>query len=118
MLNSFRHAARGVATLIATQSNARIHLAVTAAVALLALSLRLPPSEWCWLIGAAALVWTAEALNTAIELLGDVASGGSHHPLVGKAKDVAAAGVLLAAMGAALIGVIILLPQVVNNVRR
>ena len=118
MLKSLRHAARGLATLIATQSNARIHLGVTAAVVLLALSLGLSSSEWCWLIGAAALVWTAEALNTAIELLGDAASGGNHHPLVGKAKDVAAAGVLLAAMGAALIGVIILLPQVVLNVRR
>ena len=118
MIKSLRHAARGLATLIATQSNARIHLGVTAAVVLLALSLGLSSSEWCWLIGAAALVWTAEALNTAVELLGDAASGGSPHPLVGKAKDVAAAGVLLAAMGAALIGVIILLPQVVLNVRR
>ncbi len=115
MLNSLRHAARGVATLIVTQSNARIHLGVTAFVALLGLGLGLAPSEWCWLIGAAALVWTAEALNTAIELLGDAASGGNQNPLVGKAKDVAAAGVLLAAMGAALIGVIILLPQVLTT---
>jgi diacylglycerol kinase (ATP) len=118
MLTRFRHAARGAATLVATQSNARIHLAVTAVVALLALALDLSPGEWCWLVGAAALVWTAEALNTSIEILGDAASGGIHHPLVGKAKDVAAAGVLLAAMGAALIGVIILLPQVVASVRR
>jgi diacylglycerol kinase (ATP) len=118
MLKSFGHAARGVLTLIATQSNARIHLGVTTAVALLGLSLGLTPDEWCWLVGAATLVWTAEAMNTAVELLGDVASGGNHHPLVGKAKDVAAAGVLLAAMGAALIGVIILLPQLVYNVRR
>jgi diacylglycerol kinase (ATP) len=118
MLKSFRHAVRGVVLLIATQSNARIHLGVTAAVALLGLLLGLSPGEWCWLVGAAALVWTAEAMNTAIELLGDAESGGNHHPLVGKAKDVAAAGVLLAAMGAALIGVIILLPQVVYNVRR
>jgi diacylglycerol kinase (ATP) len=118
MLMRFRHAARGVATLVATQPNARIHLAVTAAVALLGFSLGLSPNEWCWLVVASALVWTAEALNTAVEILGDAASGGGPHPLVGKAKDVAAAGVLLAAMGAALIGVIILLPQVVSNVRR
>ena len=118
MLNSLRHAARGMATLVATQSNARIHLAVTAGVALLGLVLGLPPRDWCWIIVAVALVWTAEALNTAVEILGDAAAGGGHHPLVGRAKDVAAAGVLLAAMGAALIGVIILLPQVVENVRR
>jgi diacylglycerol kinase (ATP) len=104
-----------MAVLLATQTNARIHLGVTAAVVLLAIWLRLSPTEWCWLIGAASLVWTAEALNTAIELLGDVASGGSHHPLVGKAKDVAAAGVLLAAMGAALIGFIVLLPPLLTT---
>jgi diacylglycerol kinase len=57
-------------------------------------------------------------MNTAVELLGDAASDGKHHAVVGKAKDVAAAGVLLAAMGAALIGVIILLPQIMYNVRR
>ena len=118
MLSRFHHAARGAVTLVATQTNARIHIAVTAVVGLLALVLGLSPSEWCWLIGAAALVWTAEAMNTAIEILGDVASGGARHPLVGRAKDVAAAGVLLAAMGAALIGVIILLPPVMGSVRR
>jgi diacylglycerol kinase (ATP) len=118
MLKSFRHAGRGVATLIQTQTNARIHLAVTAGVALLGFIYRLTPGEWCWLVAAAALVWTAEAMNTAVELLGDAASDGKHHAVVGKAKDVAAAGVLLAAMGAALIGVIILLPQIMYNVRR
>ncbi len=118
MLKSFRHAARGVATLVATQSNARVHLAVTVVVAFLGFWLALTPSEWCWLVIAAALVWTAEAMNTAVELLGDLVSGGEQHAVVGKAKDVAAAGVLLAAMGAALIGVIILLPQLMYDVRR
>ncbi|MGH9323384.1 MAG: diacylglycerol kinase family protein [Vicinamibacteria bacterium] len=111
MLKSFQHAARGMAFFLKTQVHAQIHLGATVAVFLLAAWLRLSPTDWCWLIVAATLVWTAEALNTAVELLGDVASGGAHHPLVGKAKDVAAAGVLLAAMGAALIGVIILLPR-------
>ena len=118
MLISFRHATRGVATLVATQPNARIHLAMTAAIGILGSFLDLSPGDWCWLVSAAAMVWTAEAMNTAVELLGDVACGGEPHPIVGRAKDVAAAGVLLAAMGAALIGVIILLPPVVENVRR
>jgi diacylglycerol kinase (ATP) len=115
MYKSLLQASNGMAVLLGTQRNARIHLAATAAAALLGLALGVSPNEWCWLIAASALVWTAEALNTAIELLGDVASGGHHHPLVGRAKDVAAAGVLLAAMGAALIGVIILLPQVLTS---
>jgi diacylglycerol kinase len=102
----------GFWTLLATETNARIHLAATAIVVSLATWLHVSRDEWCWLLLAMALVWTSEAFNTAIELLGDVASGGSQHPLVGKAKDVAAAGVLLAAMAAAVIGVIIFWPQI------
>jgi diacylglycerol kinase (ATP) len=104
---SFRCAFAGVRTLLATESNARIHLTVTAVVIVLGLSLRVSRNDWCWLIAAIAGVWTAEALNTAIEILGNVAAGGVQNPVVGRAKDVAAGGVLVAAMGAALIGVII-----------
>jgi diacylglycerol kinase len=57
-------------------------------------------------------VWTAEALNTAIECLADAVAP-HRHPLVGAAKDVAACAVLLAATGAVVVGAIILGPQVV-----
>ena len=52
---------------------------------------------------------TAEALNTAFEFLADAASP-EFHPVVEKAKDVAAGAVLLAAVGAAVIGFLILGP--------
>jgi diacylglycerol kinase (ATP) len=112
---SFRCAFAGVRTLLATQSNARVHLAITAAVVVLGWSLRVSRYEWCWLIAAATGVWTAEAFNTAVEILGDEASGGAANPLVGRAKDVAAGAVLLAAMGAAVIGVIIFLPRLLDT---
>ena len=48
-------------------------------------------------------VWTAEALNTAFESLCDVASP-EFHPLVERAKDVAAGAVLISAIGAVAIG--------------
>jgi diacylglycerol kinase (ATP) len=54
-------------------------------------------------------VWTAEALNTALELLADAASP-DFHPLVAKAKDVAAGAVLLSAVGSVVIGLLILGP--------
>ena len=60
--------------------------------------LDLSPGDWCWLVGAAAMVWTAEAMNTAVELLGDVACGGAPHPVVGRAKDVAAAEAAVGAL--------------------
>jgi diacylglycerol kinase (ATP) len=56
-------------------------------------------------------VWTAEALNTAFEFLCDVASP-EFHPLVKQAKDVAAAAVLIAAMGATIIGLLVFVPHV------
>jgi diacylglycerol kinase (ATP) len=54
-------------------------------------------------------VWTAEALNTALELLADVASP-EFHPLVEKAKDVAAGAVLISAIGSVIIGLLVFGP--------
>jgi len=107
---SFRHAIRGVATLVASQHNARIHAAVTLAVVVLGLVLGVSRLEWALLALAIGLVLAAEALNTALEWLCDVASPG-HHPLVKKAKDVGAAGVLLAAIAAATAGLIVFVPR-------
>ena len=56
-------------------------------------------------------VWTAESLNTAVELLADAALP-EFHPLVRKSKDVAAAAVLIAAGGALLIGILVFVPHV------
>jgi diacylglycerol kinase (ATP) len=56
-----------------------------------------------------ALVWLGEALNTAVELLADAVSP-TPHPLIGRAKDVAAGGVLLAAGAAVVIGLMVFIP--------
>ena len=66
--------------------------------------------EWCAVVLAIALVWVAEALNTALERLTDLASP-QYNPLAGKAKDIAAGAVLIAALGAVSIGVIIFGPR-------
>lgn len=107
---SFGHAGRGVAKLLATQHNTWIHALATACVLGLAIFLGLGRSEWVALLVAVALVWVAEALNTAIELLCDRVSP-EHDPLIGHAKDVAAGGVLIAAAIAAVIGFLVLGPS-------
>lgn len=112
---SFAHAFRGVAALLATQPNARIHAAATAAALALAGALRVAAGEWIALALAIALVWTAEALNTAIEALCDVASP-QPHPLVRRAKDVAAAAVLFAAAGAVVVGILVFGPRLAGLV--
>ena len=66
--------------------------------------------EWCVIFVAITSVWTAEALNSAIEFLADEVSL-EKRELIGKAKDAGAAGVLLASAGAAVIGLIVFLPH-------
>ncbi len=96
-----------------TQRNAWVHVAVSSVVILAGWTLRLTAGEWCWLFVAMGAVWVAEALNTAVELLADaVMPRPPAHPLVGRAKDVAAGGVLVAAVMAAAIGICVLLPHV------
>jgi diacylglycerol kinase len=67
--------------------------------------------EWLWICVAIVLVWSAEAFNTALEQLAD-ALHPQHHPGIGRAKDLAAGAVLIAAIGAAVIGVMVFWPHV------
>jgi diacylglycerol kinase (ATP) len=102
---ALRYASRGV-VLLFEERNIRVLAAATVAVIAAGFLFRLAAIEWCVIIFAIALVWTAEALNTALERLTDLASP-EFHPLAGKAKDMAAGAVLLAVAGAVSIGLVI-----------
>lgn len=106
---AFGHAFRGLFRALASQRNVRIHLLATALVAGGGFYCRLPLEDWRWLIAAAALVWVAELLNSAVECLADAACP-SLNPLVRDAKDIAAGAVLIAAGAAVLIGISVFLP--------
>ena len=110
-LRSFVYAGRGLRTLLATQHNAWIHGAATLLVLGAAFGFRLGRMEWLALILTLVSVWTAESLNTAFEFLCDAASP-EFHPLVEKAKDVAAGAVLICALGAVAAGVLVFAPHV------
>lgn len=109
-LHSFRYALAGLRTLLLTQHNAWIHAAATTVVVAAGLVLGLSRAEWCWLVLAITLVWMAEALNTALEFLADAVTQ-DFHPLILQAKDVAAAAVLIAAIGALVIGLLVFGPH-------
>jgi diacylglycerol kinase (ATP) len=96
-----------------SQPNARLHAIATAAVVVLGGCFHLSGLEWSCLVLAITAVWTAEAMNTALELLADAASP-EFHPLIGRAKDVAAGAVLLSAVGALVVGLAVLGPHVVS----
>lgn len=111
-IRSFGYAFEGMATLVRDEHNARIHvLALVCAIAL-GILLGITKTEWCLVVLCIGGVLMAEAMNTAVEALADLVSP-ERHPLVKKAKDVAAAGVLIMAIAAAAIGLCIFLPYLI-----
>ena len=108
-MQSFRHALAGLPILLREQHNTRIHLLASALVSGLALWLGVSSVEWVLLLLSIALVWLAEALNSALEYLADAAIP-EQHELVRKAKDVAASGVLICAAIAVLAGALVFAP--------
>ncbi|MFN7118770.1 MAG: diacylglycerol kinase family protein [Saprospiraceae bacterium] len=112
-LKSFKYAWNGLIDLLTTQPNAQIHLVVTLLVLAAGLYFRITATEWCLVLLTIALVFAAEAFNTALEYLTNLVSP-DYHPLAGKTKDVAAGGVLIAAFIAVIIGIIIFLPKVME----
>jgi len=113
-IQSFRHAINGIGLMLKSQHNAWIHATASVLILLIGGFLGLTPEEWCWLVIAIMAVWTAEALNTALEFLADVASA-EFHPSIEKAKDVAAGAVLIAATGSMVIALFILGPYVFKS---
>ena len=108
-LESFGFALRGVAFVLRSQHNAWIHLGASVAVIGAALYLDLSRADWSWLILAITGVWCAEIFNTAVEQVANAVDS-KPNPSIGRAKDAAAGAVLIAAMGAAAIGLMVLGP--------
>ncbi|MEE9452877.1 MAG: diacylglycerol kinase family protein [Paracoccaceae bacterium] len=108
---SLSHAGAGLAFILKTQPNARIHLAATVLVVIAAILLHVSHQDWRWLILAIALVWVAEILNTAIEYLCDIVMPGPSEK-VKRSKDIAAGAVLICAIAAAIIGIMVFFPYI------
>jgi diacylglycerol kinase len=108
-LKSFGYAFAGLRTLVVEQHNARLHLLATVLVVALALGLQVSRGDWLALLLAMALVWLAEAMNSALEYLCDAAVP-QQHPLIAHAKDVAAAGVLMCSGVAVLVAILVFPP--------
>ena len=105
-LYSFRHAGRGFRWALSSQANLRVHFVAAAVVLIAALVLRFSVIEFVGLVICFTVVVAAELFNTTLEVLIDYAWP-EHHPMIGRAKDVAAAAVLVAAAGAAIVGILL-----------
>lgn len=102
-LRSFRFAASGLWRLLREEPNARLHLVAALLAVILGIFVRLTRLEWAVIALAIFGVFSAEALNSALERLADVVSP-DHQPMIGAAKDLAAAAVLLVSLGALIVG--------------
>jgi diacylglycerol kinase (ATP) len=108
---SFRHAWRGLLFVVRSQHNAWIHAVATLVALAAAVLLRIRRLEWAVLALSIVLVWSAEAFNTAVEALGDAVSP-EWQPAIGRAKDAAAAAVLVSAVGAVIVGALVFGPRI------
>ena len=121
-VRSLRHAATGMGFVLRSQHNAWLHAVVTVLAFVLAAALHVmvrpfTVGEWCDLTIAVVLVWVAETFNTGLEVLSNAVTP-ERHPVVKIAKDVAAAAVLIAALGAVVVGCILFLPPLVQLFRQ
>lgn len=106
-VKSFGYAFQGIRTLVTTQPHAQLHLLASVAIVGTGLCVGLCRWEWVAILLCIGLVWMAEALNTALEFLADEVSL-EQRPRIGKAKDVAAGGVLITAVISVIVATVIL----------
>ncbi len=113
LINSFRFAFAGIGHLLRTQQNAWIHAAFTVVTMTCAGILHFKLWKWIALVIVIGLVWTAEACNTAFENLVDLLSPSIQYRAKA-AKDLGAAAVLLSAIAAAIVGLLLFIPPIIN----
>ena len=109
--NRFAHAFRGLYIFYKTTRNLKIHLFFTILVVILGFYFSISIYEWLALILSVVFVLASEAFNTAIEIDMDLTSP-NYHPYARDTKDVAAGAVLLATLGAIVVGLIIFAPKI------
>ncbi len=102
-LGSLICAIEGVLWAVKTQRHMLVHLLAAVVVLLISLTLGLTLLEFALLALAIILVLFAELINTALEVVVDLVSP-EYHPLAQRAKDVAAGAVLVASIGAVIMG--------------
>jgi diacylglycerol kinase (ATP) len=105
-VRSFGYAIKGIMTLVGTQPHAQLHLLATILVVAAGWIVHLRRWEWVAIMLCIGMVWMAEALNTAIEFLADEVTL-ERRERIGKAKDVAAGGVLITALVSVAVAVLV-----------
>lgn len=111
MIESFYHAFHGLGEALKEQRNLRIHFGAAVLVVVLGIALKVDAAGWLALSLSIGFVISAELFNTAVEHLVDLSVNGEYRSKARKAKDTAAAAVLIASIVAVIVGAIVFLPR-------
>jgi diacylglycerol kinase len=110
---SFRYAFRGLFKTFKEEQNLKIQLIFAGLAVLLAIYFGISQTEWMFLVFTIGLVILMEIANSAIERVTDILKPRIHE-YVKEIKDIAAAGVMVSALMALIIGVLIFLPYILE----
>lgn len=102
----FRDAFRGLKEGVHGQSSFFVHFFVAVLVFVTGMVLEVNLIEWCLLIMCIAGVLTVEMFNSALESMAKAITGESD-PHLGDSLDIGSAAVLIASIGASIVGTII-----------
>ncbi len=114
-IKSFSYAFAGIKVLLREEHNARIHLVAAAAAVAAGFLFGITPGQWTAVVIVIAMVFSAEAVNSAIERTADFVKA-ERDDRKRDIKDLAAGAVLICAIGAAVVGIIVFLPYVIKYV--
>lgn len=103
----------GIRYAVRTQPNFLIHALLGLFTIIIGVVLNLSHLEWIAITLAIVVVFTAEMINTAIESMTDLITK-EYHAEAKIAKDVSAGMVLVAAIGASLIGLLVFSPKLIQ----
>ena len=112
---SFKAAFEGIASTYKKEQNIKIHTFIAILVIVFGFFLKINYIEWLVCLVLIGFMLMAEFFNTAIEYVVDLASP-DIHPLAKAAKDTASAGVLMMAIVAAVTGLVIFVPKIIEFV--
>ena len=110
---SFKCAFSGLFRLFREEHNASIHLVILILVIIGGIVFKISGNDWIAIAIVSGMVFASECFNTSVENLSDFVSPGKDDK-IRKIKDVAAAGVLVSAITAAVVGMIIFIPELMR----
>ena len=113
LINSFKYAIQGILSSFKTERNMKIHIFIMILVIIAGIILKINKSEWIICIILFAIVIGSELFNTSIETIVDMVMPEKNEKAK-IAKDVSAGAVLVVAIGAAIIGLVIFVPRILN----